>query len=294
MRMNLLFSERLKGAGALFGAAVIYSTFGLLIRVLADMFGDYAQVAARMLLAFLFVLAINWIFRKSKEISLVQIGRALLLGIAFASVLVFFTLAIVETKIATAVFLLYAASMITSLVIGTTLFKEKLGLQKIIALVLAFVGLFMYSDLILALSFGVIAAILSGVSEGAANAIRKSLSGVDRSTVLQHQFFAAGVVASIITLLMPAPIVLEVSFWPIVALIVFALLQVKLGDFLLYGFQHFDVNIGTVILATELFFAAIIGYFFFNEILTVKEIVGGLVIFAASIIATLEFKKTAS
>jgi drug/metabolite transporter (DMT)-like permease len=78
---------------------------------------------------------------------------------------------------------------------------------------------------------------------------------------------------------------------PIVATVVFAILQVFLGNFLLFGFQHFDVNIGTVILATELFFAVVIGFVFFQEVPAPNELFGGVLIFIASIIASVDFKE---
>jgi len=73
-----------------------------------------------------------------------------------------------------------------------------------------------------------------------------------------------------------------------VAGLVFALLQISLGNLLLYGFQHFDVNVGTVILATELFFASLIGLIFFREIPSTHEIIGGCFIFVASILSAVD------
>lgn len=78
------------------------------------------------------------------------------------------------------------------------------------------------------------------------------------------------------------------SFWPIVAGLIFAALLVGLGNLLLYGFQHFDVNVGTVILATELFFASLFGWVFFREVAAPNELIGGAVIFLASILSAVD------
>lgn len=281
----------MRGGVALFGASAIYATFGPLIRVLSEMFGDYTQVGARMGLAFIFLLSVALIFKLTKKLTLKQIGYSVLLGIISIGIVVAFTVAVIEVKIATAVFLLYAASMASSLILGTIFFKESLGLQKIIGLVLAFLGLWMFGDVLIALTFGVLAALFSGVCEGLGNVVRKKLKGVDKTTVLLWQFFVSGAGALLLALIVGEPMIKEVSTGPIIALIVFAFLQLGLNNLLLFGFQKFDVNIGTVILSLELFFAAILGYFLFGEALTANELLGGVAIFIASIVSAWEFKK---
>ncbi len=287
-------TDRMRGGLALFGASAIYASFGPLIRVLSEMFGDYAQVAARMGLAFIFLLIAALLFSRIKLLSRTQILYAVLLGVASTGILVFFTMAVVEIKIATAVFLLYAGSMISSLIFGTIFFKENLGVQKIVALLLAFVGLWMFGDVLIALTFGVAAALLSGLCEGIGNGIRKSLKGADRTTVLLYQFFVNAILASMLAIFFTAePIIKEIGTGPIIAVIAFAILQLILNHLLLFGFQHFDVNIGTVILSLELFFASVLGFLIFGEALTTNEFLGGIAIFVASVVSAWEFKKAA-
>jgi drug/metabolite transporter (DMT)-like permease len=68
-------------------------------------------------------------------------------------------------------------------------------------------------------------------------------------------------------------------------------LQLLLNYLLLYGFQNFDVNIGTVILSLELFLAAIVGFVLYDEALTATEVIGGVIIFLASVVSAWEFKE---
>ena len=82
----------------------------------------------------------------------------------------------------------------------------------------------------------------------------------------------------------------DVSTLPIVVGIIFGLLQIGLGNLLLYGFQHFDVNVGTIILACELAFAAILGWIFLSESPSSSELLGGVFIFMASIFSAVNFK----
>lgn len=287
-----LQSERLKGVFALFGAALIYASFGLLIRTMEKMYGDYSQVAIRFALAFVVIYFLNK-FRRGTQLA--QLDRAsklksLILGLTFGAVVLFFTLSVTNTKIANTVFVFYGTSMISSLLIGTFALKEKLSVQKVIALVVAFVGLVMYSNAILTLSFGIITGVIAGFFDGISNAIRKTLQGIDRRSILQFQFFGSALLASIAMFFSSEPLIKNVSLLPVLVTVVFALLQIKLGDWLLYGFQRFDVNTGTIILATELLFASLVGLLFFRETLSQKELLGGILIFAASITSAIEFK----
>lgn len=283
-------SGRLKGAGALFASAFIYSTFGILIRQMAQMFGDASQTAIRFGVAFVFVLLIN--FLRKQPISLPRdiLIKACLLGITFGCVVLLFTISINNTKIANTVFLLYAGSLITSLLIGTILLKENLTTTKIVAICIALLGIYMYSDAIVVLSIGVITGIASGIFDGISNAIRKTLKGFSRNTILTYQFAFSSLFAATILAFSGEVILKEVVPLSIVAVVIFALLQIGLGNFLLYGFQHFDVNVGTVILATELLFATILGFLFFREVPTFREMSGGTLIFIASVLSTIDWQ----
>lgn len=284
--------KQYKGVAALFTCSVVYASFGPLVRILSEMFGTYAQVAARMGLAFVFLLTLALVFKKIQPLSKNQIVTSIILGIVSTSIIAFFTIAITEIKIATTIFLLYAASIFSSLLIGTFIFKEKLGAQKIIAIILAFFGLytFMSSSIALGLGFGTVAAILSGVSEGIGNGIRKELTGADKTAVTLIQFLVITICSSFLIVLFNETAVRTISTEAIIALVSFSALQLVLNYLLLYGFQNFDVNIGTVILTLELFFAAILGFVFFGESLTRTEIIGGLIVFLASIISAWKFK----
>lgn len=283
-------SDKIKGASALFTSAFIYSTFGILIRQMALMFGDSTQTAVRFGVAFIFILILNFIRKQSISLPSRALIKACLLGITFGCVVLLFTISVNNTKIANSVFLLYAGSMISSLAIGTLLLKEKLTLIKVVAIVITFLGLYMYSDAILVMSIGIIAGLASGLFDGISNALRKTLKGLNRNAILTYQFAFSSLLASLSMLVMGEAILKQILPLSILAVIIFAILQIGLGNLLLYGFQHFDVNVGTVILATELFFASLLGFLLFKEVPTSKEILGGTLIFAASIISTVNFK----
>lgn len=290
--MEILTTKSSRGAVALFACSGIYASFGVMVRILSGMLGTYTQVAARMGLAFIFLFTLALTFRKIKRLSKIEIGKSILLGVISTIIIVFFTIAITEIKIATTICLLYASNISASLCVGTLIFREKLGIQKIIALILAFVGLYLFisPSIAIGLGFGTLAAVLSGISEGISNGIRKWLTGTDKITVTIIQFLVITLCSSVLVLFSNEVSIRVISGGAIIALFCFSALQILLNYFLLYGFQNFDVNIGTVILSLELFFAAILGFIFFSESLGGTEILGGLIIFLASILSAWKFK----
>jgi S-adenosylmethionine uptake transporter len=277
-----------RGGAALLGGALVYGTFGVLIREMAPMFGDNAQVAFRFTLAFAFLGVYVLVRRRSTPVAAGPSVRAAVLGVVFTASVLLFTVSVNLTKIANSVFLLYAASMLTSLLVGTLVLEERLGVAKVVAIVLALAGLSMYASALVSVSLGVVTGLLSGMLDGLANALRKTLQGVDRTAVLLRQYAAGAAFGVVVTLFAGGDRIRVVSVLPVLAGVAFALAAILLGNLLLYGFQHFDVNVGTVILATELVFAALCGWIFFGELPTRSEAIGGALIFAGAAVSALD------
>jgi drug/metabolite transporter (DMT)-like permease len=58
----------------------------------------------------------------------------------------------------------------------------------------------------------------------------------------------------------------------------------------LVGFQDFDLNLGTIVLSSELFFATIAGLLLFHEYPTQNEVTGSALIILAIIILNIKWK----
>jgi drug/metabolite transporter (DMT)-like permease len=285
MIQKILQSTHL-GGYALLISAMLYATFGVLIRAMAEMFGDNTQVVLRF--GLIAALLLGWLVYRKRPLRLErsQVLPVLGLAVGCAILVMLFTYAVTVTTIAASVFSLYAGSIITSLIIGTIAFKEPLPPYKIVAVAVALAGLTLYSGGFTALSLGMAAGVLAGVFDGCTNALRKVLTGVSRLKVQTYQYGIGALFAALFIPLSGERLVTGyVGWWPIVAGLLFTVLTLGLGYLLLYGFQHFPVNTGTVILATELFFAAILGIIFFREWPSWAQMAGGCLIFAASVLA---------
>lgn len=280
-----------RGAEALFGAAFLYAMTGILVREVAPMWGNDAQVAARYGLVLAFLTLYGLIGRNRFRVPRPKLPAAISLSLLFALVVLFFTAAVEKTTVANSLFTYYAANMIVSFVLGTLILHEKIPVSKAIALILALAGLSVYSGALLAGSLGLIYGVASGICDGVANVFRKQLIKVDRNAVLWLQYLIGTAFTVVVTLSSGQQILRHASVRGGILTVVFAGFLVGGSYLMLYGFQHFDVNVGTVIMSTELVFASVVAYLLFNELPATHELAGGGLIFAASIVGSGIFDK---
>lgn len=258
------------------------------------MWGDKAQVAVRFALVCIMLFAYGLIKKQSIKLSTNSKLYAVGLGIAFASVVLCFTASIQKTTIANAMFTFYAATMISSFLFGTILFKETVNKKKLAAIALALGGLSVYSDSLIAGSIGILLGVSAGISDGFANVFRKKLSGTDSIAVLKIQFLVGVIFNFALLLITKEQIIRTASFVGALNTIIFSIVILAAGFLVLYGFQNFDVNVGAVIMSSEIVVAVILAFIFYQEVPSAHELTGGLLILFASILSAFNeesFKK---
>lgn len=283
---------KITGAEALFGAAFTYALTGILVREVAPMWGDKAQVVARFGLV-LVLLGVYFLWHRQKlSVPKGKLPMMFGLGLVFAIMVLTFTSAIGKTTVANVLFVFYATNMISAFVLGTILLKENISRTKLLATGFALAGLAIYSGAIVGGNMGIILSIVAGIGGGSTSLFSKWLAGAERSLVMAVQYGVATVFSGLLLLFSGDQIIRTASAQGSILIIVFALVII-LGSYLtLYGFQNFDVNIGTVIMSTELVFAAGMAYFLYNEVPKSHELLGGVLIFTGSIIGSGIFDKS--
>lgn len=282
-----------KGFLALFSSAALLGTFGVLIRQLGLYLDIGSQVAVRTFAAagVALILVVAW--KSSLRIPRAKIPALVLFSTVFPLSLLAFTASISETKASNALFMLYVGSLAAGFMIGSFWFKEKVTKVKLFSMVLVIFGLVVFlSPLsISSLTVGVLMGIIAGVLEGTTHAIRKSLQGLKRETLLFYQYLASGFFGLALAAVRTEQLKLDIDLRLIIVTLVFGIALVGMGYLLLYGFKHFDVNVGSVVLASELLFALIINAAFLAEIPTAQEFIGGMIIFLAAISTSIDWDK---
>ena len=282
--MNVSTTNR--GFVAILLSAIGYGSFGVWITIINEDLGSFQQIFFRYLLASLFVVAVL-LFKKTAIKREVLFSKdTLLLGVVFPFGIIFYTLSILFTKIALATFSFYMAAFTASLIIGAFVFNEKLTKLKFISLMLAIIGLIMFSNPFSGnlLNWGVLLGLLAGLLDVVSNGFRKHLAErMDRIIIAAVPMAGGIVISGAFAMYFKQSLFFadKLTFPSISAAIISGGLLVLFNYLLVIGFQYFDLNLGTIVLSSEILFASAFGWIFLNQRLTVNEIVGGLIVATA-------------
>lgn len=284
----------LSGSRALLGAAFLFALTNVLVREMADIWGDQAQVAVRFALVWVILIIFMRFSKKEKKIiPASKRATAVAYSVIAALSILFFTLSVQATTIANTLFTSNATELFVAFMLGSILLREKITAKKLIAIILAIIGLVLYSDSILLDSLGIIFGMLGGGTTAFCNLLAKKLKGVDLGAIMRLQFGLGAVFMTVLTIIIsPNDIIRTVSIVGIVATIVFALILIAATRLVLYGFQNSDINIASVILSSQLAFGTLLGFLVYQEILAPHELISGLLILCAAIIGGFAQKPT--
>jgi drug/metabolite transporter (DMT)-like permease len=177
--------------------------------------------------------------------------------------------------------------MIVQFLLGSILLKESVGRMKLVAILLSFIGLVLYSHSLITGDAGILFSVLAGTTGAFANLMNKKLANTDRWVVLQVQYGLGALLLLAITFAAGGDFIRTVSLSGALITIGFAATILIASYLLLYGYRHVDVNIGTVISSSELVFGVILGLLLFSEVPGVWEITSGVFITAGAIIGAL-------
>lgn len=283
------FSNKQKGIMALVGLAFTYASFGFFTRYLSANFGFFQQLYIRifagLIIGFL-IFGKNFNFSKLKKISfkewLLLIFRACayyLLGAAL------FNKAVLITKISTVAFI---GSIPMTAILGFLILKEKVTFKKVFFITLSFVGVIIisinnFSDL--GFGLGEVLALLSCFFASISIVFRKYQTKLlNNVEITQIQLFIAFIFIFVASLLMNEG--LPINNWNVntfLIIVLSGLANVLMIFFTNYGFEHVKTSIAANILTLEMFFALLIGLLLYQEIPSLKESLGGILILFSAI-----------
>lgn len=279
------------GSEALLGAAFLFALTNVLVREMSTMWGDQAQVAVRFAIVWLLLMLFAQI--KTKKTSIPRNRRlpAVLYAVCAATAILFFTLSVQSTTIANTLFTSNATELFVAFLLGTIFLNEKLTLKKFVAIGFAVAGLAFYSESILVGSVGIIFGLLGGATTALCNLLAKKLKGVDLWAIMRLQFGLGAVFMIALTFIFSADDIMRtVSLTAIIATVIFSFILIAATRLVLYGFQHSDINIASVILSSQLTFGALLGFFVYQEVLAPHELISGILILCAAIVGGLSQK----
>ena len=277
---------------SLLASGMIFGSFGVLIRLLSAELDTYQQIAARNTTGFLLAIIIAVVLKSSWRLSQVGKKHVLLYVLSTQLVTIFFTLAILNTKIGVAIFAAYIGTVPTSILIGIWYFKESMTRLKAIGLGLVFVGLLFFvapSFSSGAVNVGFFMGLFAGIMDGVSYFSGKFLAGkIDRFVLIAIQMFGSVLLAGMMMAYTGSSFTPHMSPFTVLIAILFGAGLISISFLTLFGLQNFDLGIGSVVISSEIFFGTLFALLIFHERPNTYEFIGGILIVLAIILVNYE------
>ncbi len=202
-------------------------------------------------------------------------------------------------SVGTATVLFYAGLTVAGYLVGWRLFAEKIGVERMVALGLALLGV--------SLLFGFelqptqilsgLAALVAGVMGGVEVSVTKKISDNYHSLQILVVLFLVMVVGNgALALVMGES--LNQAVWtgqlltPWLALVAYATALLAAMWFVVIGFQRLEASLASIVGLSEVVFAALFGWLVFSEGLGSWQLIGGLLVVLAAGLPTLVQSRT--
>ncbi len=271
-------------------SAIGFGSYGVWSRLIGAEFGVFFQGWVRSALVLLFLLPITFLTKKWKPVKR-EDWKWLLAPVAFgAATQAPLYYAFNHMDIGTATLIFYSMFVITSYIVGKMFLGEKIGVIKLVSLLLSFWGLVTIFGFSLA-KFSLLALLLAATngiaSGGEVSTTKKStqkFSSLQVSAAVWFGIFITHLPLSILLGEKQIPLSLSPTW-----LAMFAFAAAGLISFWLVieGYKFVDASIGGLIGLLEIIFGVVFGILIFQEKLTFSVIIGGVIIIFAAMLPDL-------
>jgi drug/metabolite transporter (DMT)-like permease len=278
------------GTTSLLGVGLLFGMSGVAAKYLSHYLNAYQVVAYRFGFALIGAVVLAVILRRRPSFAGIPVTRLVGFALLFPLSVILFVLAIFHGSVAQVVFSFYAGTLASSFALGRIFFHERVGLYKAVALVLVVVALVVLVDPLhhVTLSGGVVLGLASGLFQGGAGVFQKHLAvAPDRLSLLTLQT-GAGLVLSLGVLgitAQPVSAHLSVHVWLVTA--GYGLAMLAITYLFLVGFAHANLNTGSILVSSELFFGPFFAWLLLAESLPAHVLLAGGCVVVAAVLSNL-------
>jgi drug/metabolite transporter (DMT)-like permease len=272
-------NKKYMGPGSLLLIGILFGISGVIAKYLSSFLNPYQVVEYRFGIAFLVSLIILFITKQQFSFSKIDKKTLLLFAITFPVSVIFFTLAIFNTTVSLAVFSFYIANLVSSFIWGHIYFKEKITRNKQIALLFILLALVTFTNPFsnFHIELGFVFGIISGLFQTIASSYQKIVGAkTNRIGLLIIQTLAGTAIAAATLLLTQAPLFVAIPQITLLITILFGLIFLAISYLFLVGFKSTNLNVGSILVSSELFFGPFFAFILLSEGLTVIELLGGV------------------
>jgi drug/metabolite transporter (DMT)-like permease len=289
-------NKKLIGSGSLLLVGILFGLSGVIAKYLSTWLNPYQVVEYRFFIAFIFAVLLLIVTKQKISFKKIDVKTLGIFAITFPISVIFFTLAIFNTSVSLAVFSFYTSALVSSFIIGKIFFGEEITFNKKIALffillaVLTFTNPFNGFNIQLGFLFGIISGVFQTIASSFQKIVGKS---TNRIGLLIIQTLAGIFISAAVLLLQGQNLLPVLPQIPMFVTVLFGIIFLSISYLFLVGFKYTNLNVGSILVSSELFFGPFFAFIFLSEGLTKLELIGGLFVVLAVIFSNRkeEFKK---
>lgn len=271
------------GLSILLASAFFYASYGVFSKIIGGAFAPFTQAWTRGIITLCCFLAFGIYKKIFVKVSKEDIKWYIVVGVigSLAVAPTFYSLA--NLNIGTALFIQYAATVITSYILGSLFLKEKITKTSIISFGLAFVGLFLVymGDIYFNIEklVPVIAAFVSGSFFSIWFVFSKKISTKYPTVQINtYGYVFAVVINFFIASLLAEPLNKNLTSTAWLANIGYGIVGFAGSGLSVYGFKFMEAHKGSIVLLSEILFGMLFGLILFQEVLNPTTLMGGILI----------------
>lgn len=271
------------GVISLILSAAIYGSFGLLIQWMGAEMSVVNQIVFRYSLALVVILALFAVIKPKIVVPRSSWPMLIVLAGLMQGSIWSFTQGAVLTSISSLLGSFYIGSIATSSFLGNLVFKDRVEIKSWIGTLFAVAGLYALVHENTNVT-GVIFGLIAGMAESMTQAIRKYLSDVSPGGILLTSVLGVLLYSLLVSIYsdnqLQAPILM--GTW--VAGSFFAVLLVIVNLAVTYGFRRVSMNVGSIIMSSELLFGMVMSALLLSVRPSINEMVAAISIMVSIII----------
>lgn len=280
-------NQKQKGNSALLAVGFLFGASSPLAKILSPFLSAFGVVGTRFLFALPFALISIFSNKEDVMINRNNLAKLSFFGFIFPISVIFYTLALFNTKVSLAIFSFYIANLLSSIIIGKLVHKENFGLSKKLAFLLSILAIVILTEPFnsYVVDIGIVFGYISGCIQTLASHFQKKYSeSINETTLTLSQIIGGILIGFAIAFYVGDFGVFALTPYALGIAIIFGLVIFLINKFLVYGFKRADIGTGTILMSSELIFGPLMAYIIFQETLSAQQIVGGCLALVAAIL----------
>lgn len=267
----------------------MYGSFGILIQWMGGEMSVINQIIFRYSLAVILILSLVTITKPRLKVPKKSWPVLLVFAIVIQLSIWSFTKGAVLTSIPSLLGSFYIGSIVTGTLLSLSIFREKIALKNWVGTFIAILGLYILSKNFIG-NQGIIYGLAAGSAECITQAIRKYLSGVSKGAILLTSLLGVLTVSLVSALISGSSFYLPQLTTTWIGGSIFALLVGAVNITVTYGFRLLPMNVGSVIMSSEIFFGAIFSTIFLSIKPTGSELFASIAVLLSILIQNMVIK----